>query len=154
MPKRVVLSRNKGWRMPVGTVKVARPHKWSNPFLDKDNAVATAKFKDALYNPGKCQDEAIESHMAYIRKNLDFLRGKDLACWCKLQNEDGSHRPCHVDVLLEAANRGSIVEPPEEPKVAQTAEEMIAEVVKETVPDAYPFVEVKVGSGNQDTFTG
>ncbi len=27
------------------------------------------------------------------------LRGKDLACWCRL---DG--RPCHADVLLRLAN--------------------------------------------------
>ncbi|MFZ5773087.1 MAG: DUF4326 domain-containing protein, partial [Thermodesulfobacteriota bacterium] len=32
-------------------------------------------------------------------ENLDDLRGKDLACWCK----DGE--PCHADVLLEMANR-------------------------------------------------
>jgi hypothetical protein len=29
---------------------------------------------------------------------LPSLRGKDLACWCALD------QPCHVDVLLELAN--------------------------------------------------
>jgi len=27
------------------------------------------------------------------------LRGKDLACWCPLD------QPCHADILLEVANR-------------------------------------------------
>lgn len=32
------------------------------------------------------------------RPALDELRGKDLACWCPLD------QPCHADVLLELAN--------------------------------------------------
>jgi hypothetical protein len=31
-PKRVQLSRAKGWRMPPGTVKVDRSTRWGNPF--------------------------------------------------------------------------------------------------------------------------
>lgn len=31
-PRRVQLSRKKGWRMPENTVKVTRPGKWGNPF--------------------------------------------------------------------------------------------------------------------------
>ena len=34
------------------------------------------------------------------------LRGKDLACWCPLEDEHGNQVPCHADVLLEIANRG------------------------------------------------
>lgn len=30
-PRRVQLSRRKGWRMPPNTVKVSRPTKWGNP---------------------------------------------------------------------------------------------------------------------------
>lgn len=33
-----------------------------------------------------------------IRERLPSLRGKNLACWCKLGE------PCHADVLLELAN--------------------------------------------------
>lgn len=33
------------------------------------------------------------------RPDLAALRGKDLACWCPLD------QPCHADVLLELANR-------------------------------------------------
>ena len=32
------------------------------------------------------------------RPSLVALRGKDLACWCPLD------QPCHADVLLELAN--------------------------------------------------
>jgi hypothetical protein len=32
MPKRIQLSRNKGWRMPPGAVKVDRSTKWGNPW--------------------------------------------------------------------------------------------------------------------------
>jgi hypothetical protein len=32
MPKRVRLSRKKGWRMPPATINVAGPGPWGNPF--------------------------------------------------------------------------------------------------------------------------
>lgn len=34
------------------------------------------------------------------RPDVSELRGKNLACWCPLD------QPCHADVLLELANRG------------------------------------------------
>jgi hypothetical protein len=34
-----------------------------------------------------------------VRPDLAPLRGRDLACWCPLD------QPCHADVLLELANR-------------------------------------------------
>lgn len=37
-----------------------------------------------------------ESVLAFEAK--DVLRGKDIACWCPLD------QPCHVDILLEIAN--------------------------------------------------
>lgn len=39
----------------------------------------------------------IERH-AYVTEHLHELRGKNLACWCPLD------QPCHADVLLEIAN--------------------------------------------------
>lgn len=53
-------------------------------------------------------------HWTMIRKHaviLDALRagelrGKNLACWCPLEDADGNHVPCHADVLLELANPG------------------------------------------------
>jgi hypothetical protein len=36
-----------------------------------------------------------------LRGKLGEIRGKDLACWCPLD------QPCHADVLLEIANSKS-----------------------------------------------
>lgn len=35
----------------------------------------------------------------YSKERLSVLRGKNLACWCKVGD------PCHADVLLELANK-------------------------------------------------
>jgi hypothetical protein len=40
-------------------------------------------------------------------RELPELRGKDLACWCRLgfNPRTGQKFMCHADVLLEIANR-------------------------------------------------
>lgn len=88
------LRRTKGWRLPPGTVNVARPSIWGNPYrigdpvdgrrLVRDRADAVALFRDRFTAP--------DGH------RYEELRGRDLACWCPL---DG---PCHADVLLDCAN--------------------------------------------------
>lgn len=72
--------------MPPNTVYVGRPTKWGNPFkLSEFNDVRTCLEKyEAWLNAMLCAD----SHF------LDPLRGKDLACWCRLD------QPCHSDILL------------------------------------------------------
>jgi Domain of unknown function (DUF4326) len=88
-PKRIQLSRKKGWRMPENTVKVDRTSGWGNPFKvgrDGDAAECVAKFKEYVSLP-VLQDKILRS-----------LGGKNLACWCK------RGAPCHADVLLEIAN--------------------------------------------------
>jgi len=37
-------------------------------------------------------------------RDIEQLRGKNLACWCRLD------QPCHADVLLDLANRNHIAE--------------------------------------------
>ncbi len=118
MPERIQLSRKKGWRMPENTVKVTRPGKWGNPFriggyflvgdpnpraalrmswcesfkpdprftLITDAAMAVAFFSKLYESPS-------------YRNGTSELRGKNLACWCKLGD------PCHADILLELANK-------------------------------------------------
>lgn len=93
-PRRVQLSRKKGWRMPENTVKVSRPGKWGNPFradgkpFEREAAVAT--FRAWM---------GMDTHKAEkLRAALLELRGKNLACWC------APDQPCHADVLLELAN--------------------------------------------------
>jgi len=84
-PRRVQLSRRKGWKMPENTINVARPSKWGNPFrlfYDGDRTECVGRFR------------------AHVVPSLpvEELRGKNLACWCSLEDE------CHADVLLEIAN--------------------------------------------------
>lgn len=96
-PKRVQLSRRKGYRKPDGAVVVSRPSKWGNPFARK---------------PDESPDVPVEMFRAYLQRGelnvttADVraeLRGKDLACWCKLP-PPGQPDICHGAVLLELAN--------------------------------------------------
>lgn len=94
-PVRIQLSRRKGWRMPPNTVKVARPTKWGNRFTvaeyGRDLAVANHR-------------RHIAGMMAIRALDLSELRGKNLACFCKLGEA------CHADTLLEIANRPLVCE--------------------------------------------
>jgi Domain of unknown function (DUF4326) len=92
MPKRVQLRRTKGWRKPEGTVSVARPTRWGNPFKAGDVADPVAEFRSMLLDPNRTEDYPT------IAQVQSELRGRDLACWCPLD------QPCHADVLLELAN--------------------------------------------------
>jgi Domain of unknown function (DUF4326) len=79
--------------MPEGAVYVGRPTKWGNPFLVGMDGTATDCV--AMYR------ERIGKNVwaGPDRKSIEAeLRGKDLACWCPLD------QPCHADVLLEVAN--------------------------------------------------
>jgi hypothetical protein len=104
-PKRVQLSRTKGWRMPENGVKVDRSTRWGNPFIVGEDGTAakcvelykvllTGRLCLTCKAPMERQKEAL----AYARQHIAQLRGHDLACWCKLG------QPCHADVLLELAN--------------------------------------------------
>lgn len=104
-PQRVQLSRRKGWRMPPNTVNVARPTKWGNPFRVGDRVQVDPSFPLAVCFS---QQQAVDAFRGYCEHNIGRgfvaairveLRGKNLACWCKLD------KPCHADVLLDLANR-------------------------------------------------
>ena len=109
MPERIQRSRAKGWRMPAGAVYVGRPTKWGNPFKvgaynallqhQMDRREAVDAFRRRLVG--------VENWWAGNPRRLTLttvaevrgeLRGKDLVCWCPLDE------PCHADVLLEWAN--------------------------------------------------
>lgn len=95
-PRRIQLRRTKGWRLPEGARSVARPTRWGNPFRvgheARDAAEAVELF--ALHS-------GVFGLYELTAADLAPLRGCDLACWCPLD------KPCHADVLLELANRGS-----------------------------------------------
>ncbi len=83
--------------MPAGAVYVGRPSRWGNPFVGCgdgtiDRGAAVRRFRKWLdgYDRPMTQPSG---------KDMEMLRGKDLACWCRLD------QPCHADVLLELVNR-------------------------------------------------
>lgn len=111
-PKRIQLSRAKGWRLPPNAVKVDRSTNFGNPYVIgapmdmkmvrrwgweispagrmivcEDASEAVRRFRHCLQ-----WDEAIHD---WLREKLG---GKDLACWC------GLDQPCHADILLSFAN--------------------------------------------------
>lgn len=130
MPKRIQRKRTKGWRMPEGAVYVGRPSKWGNPYtvammqarIDELRAIGIGESFAAL----GARQLAVEAFGSVLRFGPDSpwwaygphmgvieikhalqqgeLAGKDLACWCPLEDEHGDRVPCHADVLLEIAN--------------------------------------------------
>lgn len=110
-PQRIQLSRRKGFRMPENTVKADRTSRlFGNPYrvgVDGSAAQCVELFR------------AMVGSNIWSEPNTDTikerLRGKNLACWCKLcpAHKDGlpmgvecpDCAPCHVDVLLEIANQ-------------------------------------------------
>lgn len=119
-PRRIKLSRKKGWRMPENTVKVDRSTRWGNPFhvggwfkIGSPRGWLSAgepplDWCESL-QPGEkgfmrigTRAQAVNFYRRLVAKhrpeNLESLRGKNLACWCPLGE------PCHAGVLLELAN--------------------------------------------------
>lgn len=110
MPRRIQRQRIAGWKMPANTVYVGRPTKWGNPFtVEPETCCPTC---GQLTSTGTTPAQAVEAYRYFMAHpqnlkghampSLDSvrteLRGKDLACWCPLD------QPCHADVLLELAN--------------------------------------------------
>lgn len=108
---RIQRKRTKGWKMPEGTIYVGRPTKWGNPykvgdtvknlmgkeFIIEDTQEAVNCYKNLFLirlNPGFIFGQSLMLHA-----DLSELKGKDLACWCRLD------KPCHADILLELANK-------------------------------------------------
>lgn len=74
--------------MPEGAVYVGRPTKWGNRHVHGGRDLCVRMYREDWHDV-----DAIKAE----------LRGKDLCCWCPLD------QPCHADVLLEIANRGQAV---------------------------------------------
>jgi hypothetical protein len=99
-PLRIQLSRKKGSRKPEGAVVVSRPSKWGNPW--------TADICGSRVKAVIAYRKDIESYLQSGQINrvqfLYALQGRQLACWCPLD------QPCHADVLCELANPGGPAE--------------------------------------------
>ena len=125
-PRRIQRKRTKGFRLqdasanPNGVIYVGRPTKWGNPFwhAQRFHGVELAlslyrQMAKGCWNPNlvtaiPTADTIYESHCEWLKRagpatkiteHIRYeLRGKDLACWCPLD------QPCHADILLELAN--------------------------------------------------
>jgi hypothetical protein len=124
--ERIQRRRTPGWRMPASALYVGRPTKWGNCYRRGYSccyygALAPGAF--GAYSPAaiddhcastrsprfwdQCPDaetavlwyrEMITAHPYIVAAVRAELCGRDLACWCPLD------QPCHADVLLEIAN--------------------------------------------------
>lgn len=123
MPKRIQMTRNKPWRAEnPDAVIVARPTKWGNQWRIvpvRDNWFPWGEAADVIHEKtgssiGRFSQftrmkgtgapywachayrrDLTEELIADARREL---AGRDLACWCRLD------QPCHGDVLLSIAN--------------------------------------------------
>ena len=116
--KRIQRKRTKGWRMPPNTVYVGRPTDFGNPFVVGEHVPPNTFWKKGSYFHVESRDHAVmlftywveglcppgytatQHKNLIIRRRLTELTGKDLCCWCSLDNS------CHADVLLRLANAG------------------------------------------------
>ena len=85
--------------MPENTVKVDRSTKWGNPFIpgepiprQRGKKVRDKRHSVSLYAESAPADKKL------VDAAKTELRGKNLACWCALDE------PCHADTLLKLAN--------------------------------------------------
>lgn len=74
------------FQLPPGSVYVGRPSRWGNPYKLSEYSL----------------DSALEFYEVWLDKKLkenpsflDPLKGKNLACWCRLDQR------CHADILLK-----------------------------------------------------
>jgi hypothetical protein len=115
-PVRIQMSRQKGWRKPENTIYCGRPGLLGNPFpvdvYGREKAVQLHRdWLDGklsayeLMQLSRCDrwsdppGVSLTTLRAWVLEKVPELRGKNLACWCALD------KPCHVDALLERANR-------------------------------------------------
>lgn len=124
-PKRIQRRRTKGWRMPEDAIYVGRPTRWGNTVAlhGRTTAIRVGDVYDwptiSTYFEGSNVEFLIVNGLVTITPELAVamfrldianwnhdtrtrwlapLRGRDLVCWCRLD------QPCHADVLLELAN--------------------------------------------------
>ena len=108
-PHRIQRKRSRGWKMPDGAIYVGRPTKWGNPFrvgetvagvFVRTNDDAVSFFEDVVGGDwDDCRGTFPEPDYPTIEQIRTDLRGRDLACWCPLDQS------CHADVLLRLANQ-------------------------------------------------
>jgi hypothetical protein len=98
-PLRIQRKRTKGFKHPIGTKFVTRPSKFGNPFESAESFAAWLESGDVASDLLKpMTPEELTERRQWIMANVDTLRGKLIACFCKLND------PCHADILARIAN--------------------------------------------------
>lgn len=86
-PERIQRKRTKNWRMPGNTIYVGRGSKWGNAFTveqyGREHAVQL--FCDYIGHPN--------SPHGFTHEEIVQLKGKNLACWCRLD------QACHAESI-------------------------------------------------------
>lgn len=100
-PKRVQLRRTKGWKLPENTIRVCRPGPFGNPYRVGAKVEQPGGESYVIHDAQEAVDR-YKAHLATclpeaIKWFVEPLRGKNLACWCPLD------QPCHADHLLALA---------------------------------------------------
>lgn len=105
MPKRIQMSRQHPWRADnPDAVIVARPSQWGNPFKVGSMAMIESDWRGVRVTieyemTAALAVELYRQRFIYDARDIrTALAGRDLACWCPLD------QPCHADVLLALAN--------------------------------------------------
>lgn len=118
-PKRIQIRRDRPWQTYPKAVIVDRRTKLGNPFrvgelvqitageelamIPMTAQMAVACFDDLMSQRLHRDPADMPEDAAYVQgwyDLLDEIRGRDVACWCKLSE------PCHGDVWLRLANPG------------------------------------------------
>jgi hypothetical protein len=115
-PRRVQLSRKRGFKLPPNTVVVSRPSKWGNPYKVSDYQCMECDGKTPVPRAKALPHQRAMAHRdfgawlfcypageALAAAAKKELRGKNLACWCPLPTK-GEEDICHAALLLRVAN--------------------------------------------------
>jgi hypothetical protein len=86
MPKRISYNRYKDGKLPINTVLITRPSRYCNPFTVREHGREKCLELYEFYLDTKIIKGLID---------LNPLKGKDLACACKLEEK------CHGDIILD-----------------------------------------------------
>ncbi len=102
-PKRIQMRRTKGWRKPAGALYCGRPGLLGNPFAvalhgQKEAVDLHRRWLEGSLSPQELRSLSLGDLRQRVLQKLPELRGRDLGCWCRLD------QPCHVDTLLRLAN--------------------------------------------------
>lgn len=130
VPRRITLSRARGWRMPEGVIKVDRSTRWGNMFRPGQRVISPGAYGSLAspyngclpsgryqFGKGSARDyeirrvrdaaDAVELFESYVRADPSGWPPDDIRYslgGCDLACWCGQGEPCHGDVLMRLAS--------------------------------------------------